>query len=660
MTTTYSSASQPVSSDSEHHPYMNPNGIRENICSFTYNIHGNQEQKAIDISEMISELHNFPAITQKYYLRAFLYQKLGDYATALAYLSGLAILLDETNKPVPESLNRALLDIKAAYARSLRDQTSETNASPLLEYKIGRNSPSHDSLTGMYMEKRELMHKFVYPTLYPHLYLQEKNNVLLYGSPGVGKSLLARATAQEVWKHTGGRPIHFFNVSAESIRSKWEGGTEKQIAQIFDVADKKAVETNSKSILFFDEVESVAGSRDVREDDRALTTLLQKIDGFTSSPNVMILAATNYPWNLDSAFQRRFEEMIFVDLPDRFARMMLMFDTFINKFVDYKKDNKDRPTIFFRQRVYSIKLAYDDEKTRGFESEESSYNAKISGYVNEKYEKVVKLVGENNCFKKENVINNWTNVCKFLHYISKYMGKNKNVMNFVGLQASVQASTSASVQASSTSASVQASSVSASVQASSASVQTSSAPVQPEPDISDLSLSAFGYSQSDLKKIINEYYSIRSSYIIEFNSYMDKSTVDNQFGGGGNLCACYENSVCQDNENKRGEKKTTPKEKTYEKKFGPSEDVAKLNVVFSEKNYDLYSAIIPEDFLEALNKYTTNVGNDINYLELFSYNLTKTRSHYENLEKSGENLKDFIGRNVDKNIAVSEIKTTVL
>ena len=143
--------------------------------------------------------------------------------------------------------------------------------------------------------------------------------------------------------------VHFFGLSGSEVRSKWEGGTERNINGLFKQANALAVKTmetqrgmRAKSVIFIDEVESLASKRGGDTSDRALTTLLQEIDGFKSHPNVIVLAATNRPWDLDSAFLRRFSASVLVDLEDFEGRVSLIanqvFDRFQKKDMDNEKN----------------------------------------------------------------------------------------------------------------------------------------------------------------------------------------------------------------------------------------------------------------------------------------------------------------------------------
>ena len=137
--------------------------------------------------------------------------------------------------------------------------------------------------------------------------------ILLFGPPGTGKTLLAAAAA-------GSLDASFYDVKSESILSKYFGESSKLITQLYDSARE-----HSPSIVFIDEFDSLTQSRDGESSEasrRVLSTLLTELDGLAdkkSSRLLLTLAATNTPWDLDSAVLSRFPRRIYVPLPDAAA-----------------------------------------------------------------------------------------------------------------------------------------------------------------------------------------------------------------------------------------------------------------------------------------------------------------------------------------------------
>jgi transitional endoplasmic reticulum ATPase len=142
--------------------------------------------------------------------------------------------------------------------------------------------------------------------------------ILLYGPPGCGKTHLARATAGEI-------QAGFINVGLSDILDMWIGSSEKNLHQVFDQARR-----NAPCVLFFDEVDALAASRnDMRQSGgkQVINQFLSELDGVQySNEGVLILAATNAPWHIDSAFRRpgRFDRILFIPPPDEIARAEIL------------------------------------------------------------------------------------------------------------------------------------------------------------------------------------------------------------------------------------------------------------------------------------------------------------------------------------------------
>ncbi|KAM0054749.1 putative microtubule-severing ATPase [Helianthus debilis subsp. tardiflorus] len=188
-----------------------------------------------------------------------------------------------------------------------------------LSRDIIRGSPDvkWESIKGLENAKRLLKEAVVMPIKYPKYFtglLSPWKGILLFGPPGTGKTMLAKAVATEC-------NTTFFNISASSIVSKWRGDSEKLVKVLFELARHHAPST-----IFLDEIDAIISqrgeSRSEHESSRRLKTeLLIQMDGLTKTDElVFVLAATNLPWELDAAMLRRLEKRILVPLPEPEAR----------------------------------------------------------------------------------------------------------------------------------------------------------------------------------------------------------------------------------------------------------------------------------------------------------------------------------------------------
>lgn len=171
-------------------------------------------------------------------------------------------------------------------------------------------------IAGLDAAKEALKEAVILPVKFPHLFKGKRkpvSGILLYGPPGTGKSYLAKAVATEA-------NSTFFSVSSSDLVSKWMGESERLVKQLFSMAREQ-----KPSIIFIDEVDALCGPRGEGESEasrRIKTELLVQMNGVgNDADGVLVLGATNIPWQLDSAIRRRFERRIYIALPDPEARL---------------------------------------------------------------------------------------------------------------------------------------------------------------------------------------------------------------------------------------------------------------------------------------------------------------------------------------------------
>ncbi|MEI8255249.1 MAG: AAA family ATPase [Deltaproteobacteria bacterium] len=170
--------------------------------------------------------------------------------------------------------------------------------------------------------KEKIRMRIVYPFSNPEVFKafgkRMSGGFLFYGPPGCGKTFLARATAGEC-------RAHFINVGLHEVLDMWHGNSERALHAVFEDARRRA-----PSVLFFDEVDALSLQRHKMQTAsmRGVTTqFLSEMDGFQSrNDRVLVIAATNTPWDVDPAFRRpgRFSQVLFVPPPDRVARLQIL------------------------------------------------------------------------------------------------------------------------------------------------------------------------------------------------------------------------------------------------------------------------------------------------------------------------------------------------
>ena len=188
--------------------------------------------------------------------------------------------------------------------------------------QVAEEKVRFSSIVGMEELKKTIRLKIIEPYLNPGLFARFKSNagggLLLYGPPGCGKTMMARAVANEC-------NANFVSIGISDILNMWLGESERNLAAVFDKA-----RAQQPCVLFFDELDALAYSRSKAGSSSARTVVnefLAQLDGVgRENKGVLILAATNMPWDIDPAMRRpgRFSRQIFVPPPDLAARAAML------------------------------------------------------------------------------------------------------------------------------------------------------------------------------------------------------------------------------------------------------------------------------------------------------------------------------------------------
>ena len=198
------------------------------------------------------------------------------------------------------------------------------------EIMVKNPNVKFSDIIGMNDMKQTLYEIIIVPQIRPDFFTgirKPQRGILLFGPPGTGKTMIAKAIASEC-KST------FFNISASSLTSKWVGESEKTVKSLFKIAYKKV-----PSIIFIDEIDSILSKRSENENEatkRLKTEFLIQFDGLGSNTNakLLVIAATNRPMDLDEALLRRLPKRVYCGPLDENGRF-----EFIKKVINRVETN---------------------------------------------------------------------------------------------------------------------------------------------------------------------------------------------------------------------------------------------------------------------------------------------------------------------------------
>ncbi|XP_012150049.2 spastin isoform X2 [Megachile rotundata] len=219
--------------------------------------------------------------------------------------------------PTTSNSNKGTPTRKVPLLKGVDPKLAQVILDEILE---GGTAVHWEDIAGQETAKQALQEMVILPSLRPELFTGLRTparGLLLFGPPGNGKTLLARAVATQC-------NATFFSISAASLTSKYVGEGEKLVRALFAIAREL-----QPSVIFIDEVDSLLSERRDNEHEasrRLKTEFLVEFDGLPCNPEerVLVMAATNRPQELDEAALRRFTKRVYVTLPDLQTRIMLL------------------------------------------------------------------------------------------------------------------------------------------------------------------------------------------------------------------------------------------------------------------------------------------------------------------------------------------------
>merc|ERR1719226_361317 len=229
-----------------------------------------------------------------------------------------------------ETIDAEVLDSLAVTMADFRYAMGKSTPSAIRECVVEVPTVTWQDVGGLENVKRELQELVQYPVEHPEKFLKfgmmPSRGVLFYGPPGCGKTLLAKAIANEC-------QANFISIKGPELLTMWFGESEANVRDVFDKARRAA-----PCVLFFDELDSIATQRGSSlgdaggAGDRVLNQLLTEMDGMGAKKTVFIIGATNRPDIIDSALLRpgRLDQLIYIPLPDEGSRKQI-FESVLRK-----------------------------------------------------------------------------------------------------------------------------------------------------------------------------------------------------------------------------------------------------------------------------------------------------------------------------------------
>lgn len=284
-----------------------PTGRLEVLAIHTKNMKLDDD---VDLEQVANETHGF--------VGADLAQLCTE--AALTCIREKMYLIDLEDETIPAEV----LDSLSVTMDHFRSALGVCNPSALRETVVETPNTTWDDIGGLENVKRELRELVQYPVEHPEMYhkfgMEPSKGVLFYGPPGCGKTLLAKAIANEC-------QANFISIKGPELLTMWFGESESNVRDVFDKARQAA-----PCVLFFDELDSIAKARGGSlgdaggAGDRVINQILTEMDGIGKKKNVFVIGATNRPDIIDPAILRpgRLDQLIYIPLPDLPSRLAIL------------------------------------------------------------------------------------------------------------------------------------------------------------------------------------------------------------------------------------------------------------------------------------------------------------------------------------------------
>ena len=336
------------------------------------------------------------------------YQQVNNPISALVSFSSAAsyiYALKESAQPSNKRSYDTTLNIILGHVEALQQKTQMIGTSDkkddedvswakecinMCETKSNSLCLTFADVIGMTKEKNTMVTSIIKPLVYPNLFTKSAKGVLLYGPPGTGKTYLVKALVRQLQiEYADSAQVLFFPLTGADLKGKYVGETEKKIVRAYTCAARRACQATDPfnedsvcttkdankvlknlsesaqqkigkspqyvSVIFIDEFDSIGGDRS--NDDTGLVansvnTLLQMMDGIVSFKNIITVAATNYPWSLDPALLRRFNEHIYCTVPSINHIKQLVEMEMKQRFEIQKKNQRDYCAVDIDSKVF--------------------------------------------------------------------------------------------------------------------------------------------------------------------------------------------------------------------------------------------------------------------------------------------------------------------